>query len=494
MQLRFAVKDTGIGPRDRLQRLFQSFSQVDSSITRKYGGTGLGLAISKHLCEMMQGTIGVESQVGQGSTFWFTILTHATPDPDTSESVIPPLELAGKRLLIVDANTTNCQILTLQTQSWGMFPQSVHSGTEALEQLSQQPDFDLSIVEMLMPDIEGAALVTALRQHPKGQNLPIVMLISLGQQHRQVLDQVKASAYLLKPVKQAQLMSTLSRALHSCEISLEAESSFQPSLQSLMPEPLSLRVLLAEDNAVNQKLGLLMLQRLGCRADVAANGLEVLESLHRQPYDLILMDVQMPEMDGLEATEQIHQQWAAPSRPWIIAMTANAMKGDRERCLAAGMDDYISKPVRIEDLDQVLRRYQSREVKPKIEESGTARIDSQSPTLNLKVLADLREMSGDDGEFLREIFDCFLVEVPPMIQLIQQAIAQGDAELLWQTAHKLKSTSAAIGATILAGQCAALEISGRNHTFVRSQETIEQLRAEYHQVECLINEQLNRPS
>ncbi len=361
-QLHFAVRDTGIGiASDLMDRLFKPFSQVDATTTRKYGGTGLGLVISKRLCELMQGTIWVESQVEQGSIFHFSIVIQA------NFSVTPPQvpgisQLYGKRVLIVDDNPISGELLLCQTETLGMVPQVVQSGAAAIAHLSPTaPPVDLLLVDMVMPEMDGVALVKSLQQVPHTKGLPIIMLTSLGKQNLHNLEDLAITASLVKPVKQAQLVAALLTAFNPDAAIKSPRSPNRPPGTSPIPLEFGmtpLKILLAEDNVVNQKLALLMLNRLGYRADVAANGLEVLEALHRQAYDLILMDVQMPEMDGLEATQTICQQWQGAARPWIIAMTANAMENDRTLCLNAGMDDYISKPVQIEKLRQILAFYQ----------------------------------------------------------------------------------------------------------------------------------------
>ncbi len=359
-EIQFAVKDTGIGiAPDQMDRLFRSFSQVDASTTRQYGGTGLGLAISKRLSELMGGRMWVESQVGHGSTFYFTLLTEALPscsspvDLCTSQS-----QVAGKRILIVDDNATNREILTRQLLSWGMIPCAINSDPEALSWLRRGEQFDLAILDMQLPEMDGLSLAAEIHKQPQCQKLPLVMLTSLGRLQKtdvQAVD-VDFAAFLNKPIKQSQLYNLLSRILVEQSVKMR-QPQFSPSKISLnLAEQLPLRILLVEDNPVNQKVALHLLQRLGYRADVAGNGLEVLEALHRQSYDVVLMDVQMPEMDGLSATRRICQQWSHTSRPRIIAMTANAMQEDREACLKAGMDDYVSKPVRVEALVQALNR------------------------------------------------------------------------------------------------------------------------------------------
>jgi len=351
-EIQFAVKDTGIGiPQDRMDRLFQSFSQVDSSTTRQYGGTGLGLVISKRLSEMMGGRMWVESQVGQGSTFYFSVLAESDPDSSQLDFWDSQPQLAGKRLLIVDEHATNRQILSLQAQSWGMLTYEAKSGFETLEWVRQKLMFDIAILDMQMPEMDGVTLAVEIRKQPEYQELPLVMLSSMGKleiDHNSA--EVKFAAFLNKPLKQYQLYNTLLRILGGQPIKTRQSRRSPPQIDPKMAERLPLKILLAEDNLVNQKLALFILQKMGYRADVAGNGLEVLEALRRQFYDVVLMDVQMPQMDGLAATRLICQQWLPTKRPRIIAMTANAMQGDRQICLDAGMDDYVTKPIQMEEL------------------------------------------------------------------------------------------------------------------------------------------------
>jgi signal transduction histidine kinase/DNA-binding response OmpR family regulator len=350
-ELHFAIRDTGIGiPVERQERLFHSFSQVDASITRQYGGSGLGLAISKCLSEHMGGTMWVKSQVDQGSTFHFTILVDQLTDLPSHPVPPPPPQLAHKRVLIVDDNATNRKLLTLQTQFWGMQPSAASSGLEALEWLAAGALFDLALLDFQMPQMNGLTLAIAIRQRSGCESLPLVLLSSVDRQdYASPESTVHFAAFLSKPIKQAQLYNAL---LQSLGAPMPAPIA-RPAVP-LLSHRLPLRILLAEDNVVNQKVALKTLQRLGYQADLAQNGLEVLAALRQQVYDVVLMDVQMPEMDGLEATRQICQQGATAQRPYIIAMTANAMQGDRELCLQAGMDDYISKPIRLAALVQAL--------------------------------------------------------------------------------------------------------------------------------------------
>jgi CheY-like chemotaxis protein len=356
-ELQFAVKDTGIGiPRNRMDRLFVSFSQVEASTTRHYGGTGLGLAICKRLCEMMGGRIWVESQEGCGSTFYFTIQTEAAPITLRVFEHTSLPHLSGRRLLIVDDNATNRRMLTLQTQMWGMLPQAAASGEEALSWIRNENPFEVVILDALMPGMDGAALTREIRKCGSSRETPLVMLTSLGR-HPEFERKVRAdiSAFLTKPLKPSHLYDALITIFSEASGHVPAATTRSPILRR-RDDFVPLRILLAEDNVVNQKVALLLLKRLGHRADVAANGLEALHALKRQPYDVILMDIQMPELDGLEASRQIQREWPSHERPRIVAMTASAMQEDRRACLEAGMDDYIAKPVRLHSLQTALQR------------------------------------------------------------------------------------------------------------------------------------------
>ncbi len=351
--LHFAIRDTGVGiPQDRMDRLFQSFSQVDSSTTRKYGGTGLGLAISKRLCELMQGSMWADSREGVGSVFHFTICAPVAELPRAKERALSP-QLQGKRALLVDDNETNRRILTLQTQSWGMIPAAYASPLEALAAVRRGETFDMGILDMNMPEMDGANLAQEI--HKIQPRLPLVMLTSLGSRDSESLEHF--AAFLSKPIKQSGLYNAALQALSlQDEEELKRAHASESAFDAKMAARYPLKILLAEDNVTNQKLALRLLERMGYRADVAANGMETLRALERQRYDVVLMDVQMPEMDGLQATRAIRLQFPPKEQPRIIAMTANAMQGDREMCIAAGMDDYLSKPIQVKELVIALQK------------------------------------------------------------------------------------------------------------------------------------------
>jgi CheY-like chemotaxis protein len=341
-----------------MYRLFRSFSQVDTSTTRRYGGAGLGLALSKRLSELMGGTMWVESKVDQGSTFHFTIQAKtipALPPPHLQKS---QPDLDGKRVLLVDDNDANLRLLTMRTQSWGMLPRSTPSPIEALDWIHQGEPFDLALLDMQMPGMNGLTLAAEIQQE---RDLPLVLLSSVGQPETELDEEkVHLAASLTKPIKTARLHNVLVSILtEKAQPTPKQDEEIKPLFDPEMGQRLPLRILLAEDNTVNQKLAVHLLGRMGYRVDVANNGLEVLEALQRQAYDVVLMDIQMPEMDGLEATRIICETWPHPQqRPRIVAMTANVMKEDRETCLAAGMDDYIGKPMRVEELVEALSKCQ----------------------------------------------------------------------------------------------------------------------------------------
>jgi len=359
--LHFSVRDTGIGiPEDVRDRLFQVFSQVDSSTTRRFGGTGLGLAISRRLAEIMGGKIWVESTAEKGSDFQFLIPlipANAAPSETTQK---PVTDLTGLHVLIVDDNATNRWILCEQTRNWGMIPCEITGGRQALALEESGEQIDLVLLDVQMPDMDGYTLAGELRA--RRPDLNIIILTSLADHDRSRLKNLRVSRFLTKPVKATILYETICAAVAGCEQSVRPQAALD---DSEIAGECPLRLLVAEDHPTNQRIIKLMLERLGYRPELVANGLEVLSALRTKSFDAIIMDLQMPGMDGLTAAREICRTQARGKRPWLLAMTANALEGDREKCLAAGMDDYISKPVRTTDLAAAMHRAYNRQTPPR---------------------------------------------------------------------------------------------------------------------------------
>jgi len=362
--IRFSVADTGIGINEAAQqKLFQPFTQADGSTTRKYGGTGLGLAISRQLVELMGGQIGLKSVPGEGSIFWFTARFAKQTQPISAL----PCDLSvlnGLRVLIVDDNLTNQKILSHQLESRGMKHVEAESGTTALHLLKAGVEtgeaYDLAILDLMMPEMDGFELAQKIKSNPAIAGTPLVMLTSYRDRGSSTTaQQLGIASYLAKPVRQASLFECLANVIRTPQTTKVNEEVLEMSkAPAVEVKPISSKlILIAEDNVVNQKVAMRQLRKLGYRADAVANGREVLEALARIPYDLVLMDCQMPEMDGYEATAAIRRYEVAPQHTPVIAMTAHALEGDRAKCIAAGMDDYVSKPVRPEELQRVLESY-----------------------------------------------------------------------------------------------------------------------------------------
>ena len=357
-QLLFTVRDTGIGiPRDRQSALFQSFTQADATTTRRFGGTGLGLAISQKLVSLMGGRIWLESTEGKGTTFHFTLTAPVGAPIGTASLHEARPDLDGKRVLIVDDNATNRHLLSRLTSDWAMRPVEVERPADAVA-MAADTRFDVAILDMQMPGMNGVELARHLRGTATCGDLPMILLSSLGrpaEYSRAELEEIGFAEVLVKPVKPSPLLNALvsvfaGRPIRVIDRAQRKAPEFDENLAAKLP----LRILLADDNPTNQKLGRLILKRLGYASDVAGNGLEVLQAVARQDYDVVLMDIEMPEMDGIEATRRIVADHPAGKRPRIIAVTANAMEGDREKFITAGMSGYVSKPIRVADLVEAL--------------------------------------------------------------------------------------------------------------------------------------------
>ena len=358
VEARFTVSDTGIGiPRDRLHRLFQSFSQVDASTTRKYGGTGLGLVICKRLAELLGGRVWVESTPGVGSRFSFTVMAKtaaATPATAAERPIGIQPQFSGRRALIIDDHATSRAALQRQTEVWGLPAKAAASGEEAIAWLTNGERFDIAIIDMQMPGISGTALAMEIRKAIGDTVMPMVGLLTPGL-HEAPRPELFATS-LTKPVKASRLYDALIDALEQSQTPAGPKPAEPAPAGGRLADRHPLRVLVAEDNGVNQKVALAMLRHLGYRADLAADGVEAVEAVRRVPYDVVFMDLQMPELDGIDATKQIIAEHPPNRRPRIIALTANAFDEDREQCLAAGMDDYVSKPLKTETLEAALVR------------------------------------------------------------------------------------------------------------------------------------------
>jgi GAF domain-containing protein/CheY-like chemotaxis protein/HPt (histidine-containing phosphotransfer) domain-containing protein len=467
------VRDTGIGiPPDRADRLFESFSQVDVSTSRRYGGTGLGLAISRRLAELMGGTIWVKSAgvPGQGSTFHVTI--------EAGETAMTPTALrrdgsfTDRRALVVDDNETNRRLMTAILGAWGMQSVVVPDAEQALAAL-RSGRIDVAVLDMLMPGMDGLDLAANIHQRLPG--LPIVLASSVSQ-HDVAADPRWATSHVgavvTKPIKASPLHAAVATVLGTTleDAAEGAASALDEELASRHP----LRILLAEDNVVNQKLAIRLLEKLGYRADIAGNGLEALEALERQTYDLLLSDVQMPEMDGLEATRQILERWPAGERPWIIAMTAEAMSGDRERCLAAGMNDYVAKPIRVDELVAAIKRTPRR-----ASGSGTPAADpSPDGLIDEAVLARLADGTGGDEGFVSELIEQFVADAPRLVAAARAGLDAGDVEEVRRAAHTLKSNAATFGAHGLAGRSRELEDAATRGALEGASEQVEAMGSE----------------
>ena len=490
----FEVTDTGIGMTEEQQsRLFQSFSQADASITRHYGGTGLGLAISKQIVEMMGGEIGVESEPGVGSSFWFTA-TFGKLAQDVGSAPEPRADLSDLRVLVVDDNETNRKIVHEQVVSWGMNNGMAEDGQSALlklkEAAEQDMPYDLAIIDTRMPEMDGIELVRRIKADPTLSSVRLILLTSMGERaDAERARKAYVDAYLTKPVMQSRLHDAIATAMGMPQ---EAASSAQAALASRhsgreLKISSRARILVAEDNAVNQKVAVRMLESLGYRADVAANGIEALELLSRVPYAAILMDVQMPEMDGYEATEEIRKREGPGHRTPIIAMTANAMQADRQQALEVGMDDYVPKPVKPEELEAVLRSWVERGVGVSEEtlsghsfDSAKAPDEGIKPSLDRDVLERLRVMGG--AEMFSELARTFLRDAPARLAELRRVVEAGDVELVERPAHALKGSSGSMGATRMAELCAALQDAGLSRDPARGAQLLGCLETEYERV------------
>jgi len=455
-ELKFSVRDTGIGiPQEQVNRLFQAFTQGDTSTTRRFGGTGLGLVISRRLVEMMGGTIWLESMPGKGSTFYFTVKVQSAVGFETGRLTSLRGILRGRRILVIDDNPVVRDTLVEWLEWGGMQVVAADSAAAALKAVRGQPPFDLALVDLYMPEASGVEMAAILRAGTMGagQSLPLILLASLAVGE---LDEESRlfNGRLNKPVKPSQLYQVISQVLGQTP-SQSAGPSVSPSM--LSRSLAGLRVLIAEDNRTNQKVTRLMLNRLECESDIADNGRVVLERLEINDYDVILMDMQMPDIDGLEATRRIRAEFPPERQPHIIAMTANTMAGDRERCLEAGMNDYIGKPVQREELRQALERF-----RPRTPSEDAVPAPASAGLVDASTLEELCKSLGDDGPVaVLDLIDTFLDSSPALLKDIEEGARTISLEKIRSTAHSLKSSAASLGALSLSNRARVLEIAAR---------------------------------
>jgi signal transduction histidine kinase/DNA-binding response OmpR family regulator len=501
--LQVTVSDTGIGVAPEAQgRLFQAFSQADGSTTRRFGGTGLGLAISRRLAEMMGGTMGLSSEAGHGSAFWFTVRLTRRPAPPAPL----PAGLDDLRVLIVDDSETSRQNLAGVLARAGARVEQAAEGTAALELLhaaARQGELpQVAIVDVEMPGLGGGDLARALRANAELATVKIVLLAAFGRMRQ--AEAADADAHLTKPVRAAQLLECVAAvaarpAMRRGLLAVGAGPALSVEVEdSSKAERVRGRVLVAEDNEINRKVAVRTLERLHYKAAMARNGQEAVEACLLRTYDAILMDVQMPIMDGFEATARIRAA-EAPRRTPIIALTAGAMPGDRERCLAAGMDDYVAKPIDIEQLEAKLRRWipspegASAEPPPEPPPPAPPRPGPEAPLpdaprLDRRVVAELRQLGGLERDLLSEVIELFLKTVPERVQSLERAVALGDAAALRFHAHALRSTSGNVGATRLSTLCTRLEMSAADPA--ARTELVRSILEEYEALQPLLRQEI----
>lgn len=478
VRIRVEVQDSGIGiARDVQPKLFSAFSQADASTTRKFGGTGLGLSICQRLIDAMGGEIGVESEPGRGSCFWFELPLPVVP---LAERKLPlPMVLQGRRVLIVDDNPINRELLQIQLGRVGLIAEVFDSPAAAIAHLqAESVDYALAVLDMQMPQMDGLALAQAIHAIDAYSKLPLVMLTSLTVQGQaRKAREASFSAFLTKPIREQQLLQCINEVLH---LPVDAEMPQLVTMHTLAEREAATkpRILLAEDNPVNQKVAVLMLEKLGCRIDVVGNGQEAVTALRQFPYDLVFMDCQMPEMDGFEATEAIRALPLAAANVPIVALTANAFKDDQDRCLAIGMNDFLSKPVTSPGLQRMLARWVKTESEPLAVQLNSAVQSGVNDKLQ-NIRKTLEEMAGMLGaEIVPEVLALFAATADELLPSLQRAITARDFSTLERHAHRLKGTLAQIGAKDVAQIAAELELLGRRQSTDSALTLLERLRSD----------------
>lgn len=466
IELEFSIKDTGIGINtEDSEKIFREFSQVDSSLTRKYGGAGLGLAICKKLVDMMGGKIWFESKEGAGATFYFTIkvkMSDVKEEKEYLKSDIP--ELKEKTLLIIDENRVLRQILSLQTQMWGMKPKTTPSGYEAIDWLKNFK-FDTVLLDLALNEKYNGELIKEIRKI-KGADFPVIMLT--GKLEEDVMIPELFTAAISKPVNQEELFDLLKL------LNLKDKSVFRKTeaAEKKLSDKLPLKILIAEDNIINQKIALRILSQMGYSADVAGDGTEVLECLERQHYDVVLMDVQMPELDGIQTTGRILEKWLPAERPKIIAMTANATQGDMEKCLYAGMDDFISKPILSEELKSMLEKWGSN---PITKITGRIAYDNQD-LIDFETVENLKKITGiDSASFIKDVVSLYSEQTPVILGEIKKCWKENNVHGMILALHNLKGSSINMGAKMIQEMSKSIEAKCRKGDLMEIGSDLEKL-------------------
>ena len=503
LMLHFAVSDTGIGiPRDKINTIFDSFRQLDGSTTRKYGGTGLGLSITRQLVEMMGGRIWVESEPGKGSTFHFTIKYGLQPEKRTAVSGPKPIGLKGLRIFIIDDNATNRMVFREMVTLFGVQCRDAPDGERGIFEMEKAVKegnpYQLLLLDVQMPGMDGFEVCRIIKENKNLAGIKIILLTSIGQKgDASFCIKHGISGYLAKPVKHIELFDVIRKVMEQKREGTLTEDTQLITRHTIREDrrKWSSRILLAEDNHINQKLAVRLLERQCHSVAIAENGYEVLELLGQYSFDLVLMDVQMPEMDGLEATKIIRENENANGRHIpVIAMTAHAMKGDRERFLEAGMDDYISKPINLGEFSEVIAKWSNKEVNLKLEGAGDVELSPDSGNFtkengNLPIdFEDSLPRFGDDREFFKEMFHEFLKSMPEQIKVFSSVIDKGDAESLEKTAHKFKGAAGNFGATYIFEAARHLEEIGRSRKLIRAKEILGEMEVEFDRLQNHISQ------
>jgi signal transduction histidine kinase/CheY-like chemotaxis protein len=476
--LRFEVIDTGIGIADEAQTdIFNAFSQADSFTTRKYGGTGLGLAICRELATLMDGQIGVDSVVGRGSVFWFEVRLTPVVEASPTFTRLPRMRLVGLHALIVDDNTSTRDILAQHLNSWGVEVVAAESGAAALAVLNNDegPRFDFALLDDQMPGMDGIGLAKRIREDPRLAGLRLIMLTTRDH-HESNSDTVELfAAILTKPLRRSQLLNCVTRAMTAAPEAGVEETAIRAALPAAAARAFVPKILLVEDNPVNREVAVGMLESLGCVVHAAENGWLALEAMNNDAYDAVLMDCQMPVMDGLTATAELRrrEQNAGGARLPIIALTANAMEGDRERCLAAGMDDFLSKPFSQQQLAALLKRWLALHVLPESEKREGSRL----PLIDPSVLRNIAALARP--ALLDSMIELYLQHSPPLISAIEQAAARGEAEALQTALHTFKSSTANLGGLRLATLVKECEGLVREGGIAKAAPAVQRIRREY---------------